>query len=249
MASRTIPVCFCFAVVTLLAWPAQVHAQIQNESRWVVDLGVGFSPSINGNINSGAIGTLNGQATAILPNSYGDVYGTGTSLRFGGGYALNAVSEVRGVFVWQTADANLVRMGDYGTSPLYAQYSDYKSIGLDLGYRRYWPLAGAKVRPYGEVLAGIAFVDRINAQLAAPQTNTIFASTDFYDSSGAMTFALNFGALVRVADHIDLNGELGIRRVGGLSDVDQFVGTGLDTINNDTSRMTFPLTFGVRLRF
>jgi hypothetical protein len=31
--------------------------------------------------------------------------------------------------------------------------------------------------------------------------------------------------------------------------VDQFLGTGLETINNDTARLTFPLVVGVRFRF
>ena len=41
----------------------------------------GIAPSINGNINSGALGTLQGQAVAVLPQSYGEVYGTGIDLR------------------------------------------------------------------------------------------------------------------------------------------------------------------------
>ena len=69
-------------------------------------------------MNSGAIGVLQDQAVVFLPNSYGDVYGTGIDLRVGGGYMLNDLSEVRGVFVYQSADANLVRMLlDHGANP------------------------------------------------------------------------------------------------------------------------------------
>ena len=46
-----------------------------------------------------------------------------------------------------------------------------------------------------------------------------------------------------------LNAQLGLRRVSGLSEVDQFVGTGLEEINNDTARLTFPIVVGVRIRF
>ena len=91
-------------------------ANAQSDSPFVVDAGVGFDISINGNINSGAIGQLQGQTAAILPNPYGDVYGTGLLLRFGGGYVLeDEVSELRGVFTYQSADANLVRLGRPGT--------------------------------------------------------------------------------------------------------------------------------------
>jgi hypothetical protein len=40
----------------------------------------GIDKSVNGNVNSGAIGRLNNQAAAILPQPYGDVYGTGLHL-------------------------------------------------------------------------------------------------------------------------------------------------------------------------
>ena len=90
---------------------------------------------MNGNVNSGAIGRLDGQATAILPSPYGQVYGTGLHFLVGGGYALNDRSELRGTFTFQSADADLVRLGDIGPSSLYAQYSDYQTFGLDAGYQ------------------------------------------------------------------------------------------------------------------
>src|SRR4029078_4975299 len=61
----------------------------RSASPWLVAFGCGIAPSINGNISSGAIGTLQGQTTAVLPQSYGAVYGTGLDIRFGGGYMLN----------------------------------------------------------------------------------------------------------------------------------------------------------------
>jgi hypothetical protein len=239
------------AVIALvLCAAADARAQGQPpESRWVFDLGTGVDPSINGNVNSGAIGTLQGQATAVLPNPYGEVYGTGIELHFGAGYTLNDDSELRGMFTFQSADADLVRLGDIGPSSLYVQYSDYKSFGLDIGYRRYFMPARRSVRPYGEAMLGAAFVDRINAQFAAPRSNLIFNSTDFYDSTAAFTWRVNFGVLFRVAPQLDLNAQLGLRHVGGLSQVDQFVGSGLEDINNDTGRLTFPIAIGVRFRF
>jgi len=241
----------CSSVMTLAllgAWDA--HAQPQaDESRFVLDLGVGLDTSINGNVNSGAIGVLNGQAAAVLPNSYGDVYGTGVQLRFGGGYVLDDLSEVRGVFIYQSADADLVRLGDVGPSSLYAQYSDYKALSLDFGYRRYVPIQRRDLRVYAEATIGAAFIDSINARLAAPQSGIVFDQTDFYDATAAFTWSVSGGVLFRVAEQVDLNAQLGLRRVSGLSEVDQLIGTGLDDINNDTARLTFPVVVGVRIRF
>jgi opacity protein-like surface antigen len=236
--------------VALLASARDAGAQSQtDESRWVLDLGVGIDANINGNVNSGAIGRLQGQATAILPNPYGDVYGTGVQLRFGGGYVLDDVSELRAIFTYQSADADLVRLGDIGPSSLYAQYSDYKSLGLDVGYRRYVPIPRRDLRVYGEATIGLGFIDSINALLAAPQADVVLDQTDFYDSTAAFTWNVSAGVLFRIAEQVDLNAQLGLRRVSGLSEVDQLVGSGLEEINNDTARLTFPIVVGVRFRF
>jgi hypothetical protein len=228
---------------------AQAPAAQPSESPWVFDVGVGIQPSINGNVNSGVIGTLQGQTTAILPQSYGDVYGTGIEFHFGGGYALNEESELRGIFVYQSVDANLVRLGDIGASSLYGKYSDYKSLSLDLGYRRYVPVTTPNLRVYGEATVGIGFIDRINVQLAAPQSNTVFNNTDFYDGTATFTMSINAGVLFRVAEQVDLNAQIGLRRLSGLADVDQLVGTGLEDLNNDSARLTFPIVVGLRFRF
>ena len=236
-------------VVVILLFASTAQGQSVDGSRWVLDLGAGIDVSVNGNVNSGAIGRLQGQAAAILPSPYGDVYGTGLHFKFGGGYVLNPQSELRGIFTYQSADANLVRLGDLGPSSLYGQYSDYKTIGLDLGYRRYVPLTNSKIRVYGEGTLGIASIDRINVLLSAPQANLVVDQTDFYDSTAAFTWGLNFGVLFPVAEKVDLSAQVGLRHVSGLAEVDQLIGTGLDEINNDSGRLTFPIVVGVRFRF
>ena len=68
---------------TLFGAAQRIRAKRERPRERAIDFGSGLSPSINGNVNSGAIGVYQGQTTAILPNSYGDVYGTGprTALR------------------------------------------------------------------------------------------------------------------------------------------------------------------------
>jgi hypothetical protein len=249
MSFRKNSCCTWIVAVALVSFATPALAQSTDESKFVLDLGIGIDHSLNGNVNSGAIGTLNGQAAAILPNPYGEVYGTGLHFKFGGGYVMNELSEVRAVFTLQSADANLVRLGDIGPSSLYGQYSDYVSFGLDLGYRRYVPLSNTRLRVYGEGTLGLAFIDEINVLLSAPQANIVTDQTDFYDRTAAFTWGINFGVLFPVASKIDLSAQMGLRSVSGLSDVDQLVGTGLDEINNDSGRLTFPIVVGVRFRF
>jgi hypothetical protein len=237
--------CAMVGVVGLFA----ATAEAQPETRWAVDAAIGIDFNVNGNINSGAIGTLNGQTAAILPSSYGDVYGSGIHLKFGGGYMLDENSEIRGVFTWQTADADLVRLGDLGPSSLYGQYTDYKTFSFDVGFRRYMSVPNSKFRGFGELTLGAAAVEDIDLRLSAPQSNLISDVTDFYDQSAAFTWGINIGALFPVSSHLDVSAQIGLRHVGGMAEVDQLVGTGLDSLNDDSSRLTFPMVVGVRFKF
>ena len=89
------------------------------EYRFSFDFGMGWDKGLSGNINSSGIGRLNNQTTVILKNKYEDVYGTGLHLRFGGGYMLDARTEVRAAITIQSLDADLVQLGEIGASSLY----------------------------------------------------------------------------------------------------------------------------------
>ena len=128
------------------------------DTPWSVEFAIGWDNSISGNINSSGIGTLNGQAVVITKNSYNDVYGTGLHIRFGGGYLIDDVTEIRATFSLQSLDADLTEMGDIGSSRLYGQYNDYQSFGLDFGFRRYVDFKPG-LRAYGEGTIGLAFIE------------------------------------------------------------------------------------------
>jgi hypothetical protein len=143
-----------------------------------------------------------------------------------------------------------VRLGDVGPSSLYGQYSDYKVLALDFGYRHYMPIPSpAHLRLYGEGTIGIGAIDRINLQLAAPQSNLLVNNTDFYDGTSAFTWSVAAGVVFPIASQVDLTAQLGLRHVGGMADVDQLVGTSLESINDDSSRLTVPVVVGLRFRF
>ena len=239
------------AAFILIAMPVTARAQqpaYVADTPWSVEFGIGWDNSISGNINSSAIGTLNNQAVVITKNSYEDVYGTGLHMRFGGGYLLDDVTEVRGTFTLQSLDADLTPMGDIGVSRLYAQYADYQSFGLDVGLRRYLDVTDG-VRAYGEGTIGLAFIDETDVILVAPAANLAGNATDFYDKTAAFTLGANAGVMVRAGSRLDVFAQLGLRWVSGMSAVDNLEGTGLDTINDKSGRWTMPFLTGVRVRF
>jgi hypothetical protein len=223
------------------------HAQ-PAESRWSADVAFGIDNGISGNINSSGMGRLSGQAVVVLKNSYDDVYGTGLHFRFGGGYMLDESTEARVTFTLQSLDADLVPLGDIGASKLYAQYADYQSFGIDFGLRRYVDLA-PQVKAYGEGTIGLAFVDETDVVLVAPSVNLAENATDFYDRTSAFTLGGNVGVLVQVSQKVGVYGQLGLRYVTGMSEVDGLAGTGLETINDNSARWSLPFVAGVRIRF
>jgi len=230
-----------------LAPVAQAQPSIM-DYRWSFDVGLGWDNSLSGNINSGASGKLNDQVVVVVPNSYSDVYGTGFHLRFGGGYLIDEISEVRATFTYQSLSADLTPMGDFGVSNLYGQYDKYKSFGLDVGFRRYFDM-NPKVRPYLEGTFGLGFITEIDVVLSAPAANLTETATDFYDRTAAFALGGNAGVLWQVSDRVGAFGQIGLRWMSGLAEIDDLAGTGLETINDDSSRWTLPVVVGMRVRF
>jgi hypothetical protein len=51
-----------------------------------------------------------------------------------------------------------------------------------------------------------------------------------------------------MSDRAELTAQIGLRHVSGLAQVDQLVGTGLATINDNSARLTVPVIAGGRFR-
>jgi hypothetical protein len=238
-------------VIFMLCSASAAQAQLSSkvDMPWSVEFGIGWDNDISGNINSSGIGQLRGQTVVILKNSYEDVYGTGLHLRFGGGYMFRPNTEFRATFTFQSLDADFVTpMGDIGVSKLYGQYTDYQTFGLDVGGRRYGNLT-EKVRGYGEATLGIGFVDKTDITLVAPSINFTGKATDFYDQTAAFSFGFAGGLMIQTGDRVDLFTQLGFRWMSGMAPVDDLEATGLETINDKSSRWTMPFIAGVRYRF
>jgi len=224
-------------------------ASASTEHPWSVEFGIGWDNDISGNINSSGIGTLRGQTVVILKNSYEDVYGTGLHLRFGGGYMFRPDTEFRATFTFQSLDADfIVPMGDIGVSKLYGQYTDYQTFGLDVGGRRYGHIT-EKIRGYGEATLGIGFVDKTDVTLVAPSINLSGQANDFYDQTAAFAFGFGGGLMFQTGERWDVFTQLGFRWMSGMADVDDLEATGLESINDKSSRWTMRLIAGVRFRF
>jgi hypothetical protein len=249
-----------FVGFTVLLSASSAFAQTTSPSsgppdrRWAAEVAIGWDNAISGNVVSSGIGVFSGLPAVIQNKTYGDVYGTGIQWRFGAGYMLDARQEVRGTLTIQNASADALEIGTLGGSPLFATFGDYQVVSLDGGYRYHFGTSSSnpkleRIRPYAGATMGIAVIDRINTALAAPAIGIAGSSTDFYDGTAAFAFGLEGGVLVNVNDRVDIDVNLGFRYVSGLADVDDLQGTGLEDINNDSGRWSFPIMVGARIKF
>lgn len=236
-------------VTALVGGVSTASAQSPTDTPWSVEVGIGFDNGISGHINASGVGTLDDQVTVITKNSYEDVYGTGLHLRFGGGYLFRENTEARVTFTFQSLDADfIVPMGDFGDSNLYGQYTDYQAFGIDFGLRQYATIR-PRLRAYGEGTIGIGFVDKVDVTLVAPGANRVGEANDFYDQTTAFSFGAAGGLMVQTSERTDVFVQLGLRWVSGMTEIDDLQGTGLDEINDKSSRITLPFIVGFRYRF
>jgi len=228
---------------------AQTPAAAATESPWSAEVGVGWDNSISGLINSSASGVIRDQAVVVTKNTYEDVYGRGLHLRFGGGYRLNDATEARVTFTFQSLTADQAApLGGIGISNLYGKYTDYQTFGLDVGLRRYRDVS-PNVSLYGEGTVGLGFVDKIDLTLVAPGANVPGSVNAFYDRTTAFALGGSAGVLVQTGSQVGIFGQLGLRYMTGLSEIDDLEGSGLETINDKSSRWTLPLVVGIRFNF
>jgi hypothetical protein len=233
----------------MLCAASAAQAQSTPEDPWSVEIGIGWDNGISGQINSSGIGTLQNQVVVVTKNSYEDVYGTGLHLRFGGGYMFRENTEFRATFTFQSLDADfVVPMGDIGVSNLYGQYTDYQTFGLDVGARKYGNLSES-IKGYGEGTIGIGFVDKTDVTLVAPGINLSGQANDFYDQTAAFAFGFAGGLMFQTGEKVDIFTQLGFRWMSGMAEIDDLQATGLDNINDKSSRWTMPFIAGVRYRF
>ena len=220
-----------------------------SQSSWNAEVSVGWDVNVSGAFLAAGIGTLEGQATVINSQSFGDVYGTGVQWMFSGGYMIDEINEVRGQLSVQRAGSDIVDLGTANGTQLLATFDDYKAWTIEGTYRHYFATRDVKLRPYGGGSIGVAIIDEIDAVFAAPQAGITRLATDFYDGTAAFSFGVNGGVLYGLTRRLDLNAQMGLRFNSGLSHIDSLVGTGLDNINDKSSRWTLPISVGIRVNF
>ena len=221
------------------------------QPRWSADVSVGWNIGLSGDFLAAGIGTINNVPVVFQSQPFDQVYGNGVAWQFAGGYMVDDYNEIRVQYTYEHVGADVVNLGTAGTSGLVATFADYKASNIEAGARHYFDLAhpGVRIRPYAGALIGVSIIPEIDGVFASQDAGLARYATDLYDGTAAFTFGINGGALYAVNERFDVTGQLGFRFNSGLSAIDALKGTGLENVNDKSSRWTMPITFGLRVKF
>jgi hypothetical protein len=220
--------------------------------RFTISMLWGPDNQFSGKVITEGSGTLQGVPIELDETSYDDIYGRMGLFKVGVGYRTSPRSEVVVNFAISRSSSEPVTVGAAGaaSAPVVASFDDYNYWGIEGGQRFYF--ARVRFTPYLGYIVGINRFDAINADFAAPasgfQAPIVVNDGQFFDSAWALSFGPTGGVLIGLGP-IEVIGEIGLRYVGGLSDVDPLAEAGLRDINSESSRWSIPIMIGARLRF
>ena len=212
----------------------------------------GVDNSFSGNMIKSGSGSLQGVPINLNETAYDDVYGRMGLFKVGVGYRTSPRSKVVVDFVISRSSSEAVGVGTIGdeNAPVTAVFDDYNYWGFEAGQRFYF--TRVRFTPFVGYFVGINRFDAINADFVAPaaglQPGVAIDNGQFFDTAWAFSFGPRGGVLIGLGP-IEVMGEVALRYMGGLSDVDPLSDAGLRDINDESSRWSFPVMIGARIRF
>ncbi len=231
--------------LTAVLWCTPAHAQ--GDRPWSLSFDVGAQAALSGDAHGGASGQVLNLPTSVTARSYGDVYGPGFLWGAGLGYLVTPNGEIRVLGSYTSNPSSNLQVGTVAGLPLFAKFDDYKAFGMDFGYRQY--LRSGSIKPFIGGSAGFTRVSAISSTLTVPAANVTLNDIGFYESSTVPSFTLSGGVQVALTGNVALQGGVDFRWHGELSQNEGLTGTGLESINDASSRWALPITGGITFRF
>ena len=200
--------------------------------------------------------TTGGAPINLEETTYDEVYGRIGMFKLGVGYRTTPRAEAVLNFVWSSSSSEEagVPIGTVGTNsaaiPITVDFTSFKYWGLEVGQR--WFFARTRFTPFVGYLVGANRHQDIRGTfLNVPLNLTPGLAAQngkFFEKSWAISLGPTGGVLIGVGP-FEVIAETQLRFMGGLSDVDWLVEEGLQEINTESSRWSFPFLLGGRYRF
>ncbi|HEY6507455.1 MAG TPA: hypothetical protein VIY56_05545, partial [Vicinamibacterales bacterium] len=242
--------------VTVAVQPAAATTPGEDlRNRLTVSFLVGWDNQFSGTMIQEATGRTTGGAPITLDEtSYDEVYGRIGIFKIGVGYRTTPRTEAVLNFVWSSSEANeaATPVGTVGTVPvpLSVHFTEYQYWGIEGGQR--WFFARTRFTPFVGYLVGLNRHQDISGTFVGVPANLTpgLAAQDgkFFEKSWAFSLGPTGGVLIGIGP-FEVMAETQLRFIGGLSDVDWLVEEGLRDVNSESSRWSFPILIGARIRF
>lgn len=226
-------------------WSRPAYAQ--SDRRWSLSFDLGAQTAVSGDVHGGASGRVLNLPTTVVSKSFADIYGPGFDWSAGIGYAIAPQGEIRVSGSYTMNPSERTEVGSVAGLPLFAKFDDYRAFGMDVGYRQY--LSGGPVKPFIGGSAGFTRVEAIDSTLTVPAANVTLNKIGFYESSTVPSFSVSGGAQIALTGNLAFQGGVDLRWQGDLQQNEGLAGTGLESINNESRRWTFPIRAGLTVRF
>jgi hypothetical protein len=232
----------------------QVVAEEGFRDRLTFSASWGWDNQFSGQMIQAATGqTTTGVPINLQETTYDDVYGRMGIFKVGVGYRTSPRSEAVINLVISRSGSETANIGTVGVAnvPVNVDFDDYNYWGFEGGQRFYF--ARVRFTPYLGYLVGINRFDDIRGLFVdLPPTVSLpgyeAQEGKFFEKSWAFSFGPTGGVLIGVGP-FEVMAETQLRYMGGLSDVDWLVEEGLRDINSESSRWSFPISLGARIRF
>lgn len=179
-------------------------------------------------------------------------------------YALTQTSEMFGALTYSQANGKSAAIGCIEivvsgatscTTPLTATFSDFKQMGVELGYRQWLesPVMTDRLFPYYTLRAGVTQTDALSATIAASTSlvpNAPIGTWNLYDDKVTYVIGGDVGATYLIAPFAEIGAEVGVRYHSNLSEVDTNLSPlGLGAANDKSARITIPVSVRLNAAF
>jgi hypothetical protein len=260
----------CAAIVTLaIALPSVAFASTPEAGKLRGSISVGTEIFGTGDLH-GATTSVVPSLTALNPalpavpatlnirsRKYSDVYDA--PVQFSGEltYGMSDSTELYGSVSYSNSEGSRVQVGTAdvaalaATLPVFGQFGDLKNFGFEVGARYFF--GNGDYVPFVGGSVGIVRQDALEATFTipdAPAGGITIANVPFFKTTNSMTASVEGGIAVNFSDTLSGRVSVGARYIAAFKGDDTALsGLGLQTINNDTERWTYPIKASLAASF
>ena len=238
---------FVGAAMAALLCPSNASAQGMENTRSIT-VAVGTGLTLGGNVITEATGTINGIPTVFVEQGYGNHFSDALRIRATGNLGLDFNKEAFVTFAYNKMNGTERVTGSVGGYALYTRFSNTSALDLEGGLRYYFQPEGP-TKVYVAGVAGVRFQEQIDATLRVLELGLTIESLEYFESSTLFIFGGDAGISRDISDNVAIGAEIGLRYQPKFSPAPVLVGTGLEGINDTSSRVGLPISAFLTWRF